>query len=50
MVHPYKHYREDKAIENMDKISVTLEMCTIYNGRPHGIAIISHADPEKKWF
>ncbi len=29
----------------MDKISVTLEMCTFYNGLPHGIALISHTNP-----
>ena len=46
MVHPYKGYKESKTIESMDQISVTLEMCTVYKGVPHGIAIINYTDPE----
>ncbi len=46
MVHPYKDYDEDTAIESMDQISVTLEMCTLYKGVPHGIASINYTDPE----
>jgi hypothetical protein len=26
----------------MDKISVTLEICTLYNGLPHGLALIKY--------
>jgi hypothetical protein len=48
MVHPYKLYLSDKAIENMDYISVTLEICTFYKGLPHGIALIAYTDPERK--
>ena len=29
----------------MTQISVTLEMCTVYKGVPHGIAIINYTDP-----
>ena len=32
----------------MTQISVTLEMCTVYKGVPHGIAIINYTDPESK--
>ena len=30
----------------MKQISVTLEMCTVYKGVPHGIAIINYTNPE----
>ena len=46
MVHPYIQYMESNPIETMDQISVTLEMCTVYKGVPHGIAIINYTDPE----
>ena len=49
MVHPYKIYSKDTAIESMDQISVTLEMCTLYKGVPHGIASISYTDPEDEY-
>ena len=49
MVHPYKDYSKDTAIESMDQISVTLEMCTLYKGVPHGIASINYTDPEIEW-
>ena len=48
MVHPYKCYTESKPIESMDQISVTLEMCTVYKGVPHGIAIINYTDPKNE--
>ena len=48
MVHPYKFYSKDTAIESMDQISVTLEMCTLYKGVPHGIASINYTDPENE--
>ena len=47
MVHPFREYYNDTPVEKMDKISVTLEICTLYNGLPHGIAIIQYKDPEK---
>ena len=34
----------------MAQISVTLEMCTLYKGVPHGIAIINYTDPEDKYY
>jgi len=49
MVHPYKRMGE-KAIKDMEKISVTLEICTLYKGLPHGIAIISYSDPTSNWY
>ncbi len=33
----------------MAQISVTLEMCTLYKGVPHGIACIIYTDPKDKW-
>ena len=48
MVHPYKGYGQSKSIESMDQISVTLEMCTVYKGVPHGIAIINYTDPKNE--
>ena len=30
----------------MTQISVTLEMCTLYKGVPHGIALINYTDPK----
>lgn len=32
----------------MKKISVTLEICTLYKGVPHGIAVIRYTDPKHK--
>jgi hypothetical protein len=28
---------------------VTLEICTLYNGLPHGIAIITYTDPDDNY-
>jgi hypothetical protein len=44
MVHPYKDEDEDTDIDEMEQITVTLELCTLYNGLPHGIAVISHSN------
>ena len=30
----------------MDKIKVTLELCTVYKGTPYGLAIIKYTDPD----
>ena len=49
MVHPFREYYNDTPVEKMDKISVTLEICTLYNGLPHGIAIIQYKDPENNF-
>jgi hypothetical protein len=46
IVYPIKQYYEDTPIEEMDKIYVTLEICTLYKGLPHGIAIITYTHPE----
>jgi hypothetical protein len=29
---------------------VTVEMCTLYKGLPHGIALIAYTDPKEKWY
>ena len=49
MVHPYQDYEEDKDLESMDQIQATLQICTLYNGVPHGLAVIQYTDPESKW-
>ena len=33
----------------MEQIEATLQICTLYNGVPHGLAIIQYTDPEDKW-
>jgi hypothetical protein len=33
----------------MEYICVTLEICTLYQGVPHGISIIKYTDSEGKW-
>ena len=48
MLHPYKLYNEDKSIESMDQIIVTIEMGTLYKDLPHGIAVINYIDPKDK--
>lgn len=45
MVHPIKNYEHVTAIKNMDYIEATLEICTLYKGNPHGLAIIGYEDP-----
>ena len=32
----------------MDKIEVTLEVCTLYKGIPYGLSLISFKDPNDK--
>jgi hypothetical protein len=33
----------------MDKIEVTLEICTLYKGIPYGLAIIKYSNPNDKF-
>ena len=33
----------------MDQIQATLQICTLYNGVPHGLAVIQYTDPKNKW-
>jgi hypothetical protein len=40
IVHPIKNYSEKTPIEEMDLITVNLEMCTLYKGVPYGLALI----------
>ncbi len=46
ILHPYKPYVKETAIAKMEKITVTLEICTLYKGVPCGIAIIRYQDPD----
>ncbi len=32
----------------MDKIEVTLEICTLYKGIPYGLSLISYNNPNNK--
>jgi hypothetical protein len=32
----------------MEKIEVTLELCTVYNGLPYGLSIIKYSHPKDK--
>ena len=32
----------------MDYITATLELCTLYKGVPHGLALITYTDPNDK--
>ena len=41
MIHPYKNSPKDAEIPY---IEVTLEICTLYKGLPHGPAIIVYND------
>jgi hypothetical protein len=49
MVHPTKDFGKDKEIDDIDKISATLSICTLYKGLPHGLALIEYTDPKIKW-
>ena len=42
MVDPFKVYDKDTAIEEMDQLDVTLQICTLYQGLPHGLAFIHY--------
>jgi hypothetical protein len=43
-------YGNETAIEKMEKIEVTLEICTVHNGVPYGLSIIQYIDPFDKWY
>jgi hypothetical protein len=52
IIHPYKDYFEETDIAKMEKITVKLEICTLYKGVPCGIAIIRYknSDDENESF
>jgi hypothetical protein len=33
----------------MEKVEVTLEICTLYKGVPYGLALISYTHPDYNW-
>ncbi len=48
-MHPYKAYKNGETpIESMEKIEVTLEICTLYKGVPYGLSLISYTNPMDK--
>ena len=48
IVNPIGAYESGTEIEEMEEIEVNLEICTLYRGEPHGLAIISFKNPEDK--
>ena len=44
IIHPTEKYRKNTDFEEMQKIEVTLELCTIYKNKPFGPAIIIYTD------
>ena len=40
---------EDTAIEEMELIEVTLEICTLWKGVPHGLAIVKYTDHKNEY-
>ena len=49
IIHPYKCYGKETSIAKMEKITVTLEICTLYKGVPCGIAIIRYQNPDDEY-
>jgi hypothetical protein len=48
-VHPYAIFNPPVPINKIPKIEVTLKMCTIYKGKPNGLAHIKYDNPESDW-
>jgi hypothetical protein len=48
-VHPYEVYNPPVPINEITKIYVTLKMCTLYKGKPYGLAHIQYNDPESDY-
>ena len=46
ILHPFQSYRPDTSIEAMTNIEVTLSICTLWNGVPHGLASIQFEHPD----
>jgi hypothetical protein len=40
ILHPFRGYLRDESIEEMIEIEVTLSICTLWKGVPHGLASI----------
>ena len=43
-MHPFNKYHEETPIEEMDLITVNLEICTLFKGVPYGLALIKYED------
>jgi hypothetical protein len=48
MINPFDGYNNREPKETITEIFATLEICTLYKGVPHGMALISYDDPESK--
>jgi hypothetical protein len=40
-----ENYYKDTPIEEMEQIEVTLKICTLWKGVPHGLAIVEYTHP-----
>ena len=50
ILHPFRGYLRDESIEEMIEIEVTLSICTLWKGVPHGLASIQYEDPYMKYY
>ena len=48
ITNPIKYYNKNTTFEEMEKIEVTLELCTIHKNMPFGPAIITYTDSERE--
>ena len=46
ILNPFRGYEADTSLEDMEQIEVTLSICTLWNGVPHGLASIEYEDPD----
>ena len=48
IINPINQYDRKKSLDDIKKIDVTLKMCTLFKGVPHGLAIIEYIHPNLK--
>jgi hypothetical protein len=48
IVTPFSPYNPPIPVENMAKYDVTLKLCTLFKGVPHGPAYIEYTHPSEK--
>ncbi len=48
IVHPYATYNPPIPVEEMEKLQVTLKLCTLLKGVPYGPAHIEYTHPSNK--
>ena len=47
---PLKFYDKETPIDTMEKIEVTLEICTLYKGVPNGLSLIKYTHPNNEYY